>query len=391
VGKAIGGTDHSRRGAVMARAILDRLDLSPEDIDAACHLIEKHLVMYRVAVRRDLEDPTAIAEFAREVQGRDGLRDLYLLTVADLTTTSPTSMTNWKARMLDALFHASDALLAGSAAPNAARIARVHAQVKEHWGLEHDRAFLDEYLATMPERYLLSNTPAEIAAHARVAKRLGTTAVSAALVPSRHRDVAELCVVTESRPQTGLFVVTHDRPGLLASITAAITASRLEIHAAQIHSRPLPGGGAQAVDLFWVRSPLGSEGVKEVLPKLEHDLEQVITGQVAPKDLLRTPRPSRWSERPEPSVSTEILFHQHASAEHTVIEVLTKDRPGLLFTLAQALHELGITIAVAKVSTEGSRASDVFYVTEASGSKLVAGERVERVRESLLEVLGEAA
>ena len=37
------------------------------------------------------------------------------------------------------------------------------------------------------------------------------------------------------------------------------------------------------------------------------------------------------------------------------------------------MHELGISIAVAKVSTEGSRASDVFYVTEADGSKLASG------------------
>ena len=391
VGKAIGATDHSRRGAVMARAILDRLALPPQDIDAACHLIEKHLVMYRVAVRRDLEDPTAIAEFAREVQGRDGLLDLYLLTVADLATTSPTSLTKWKARMLDALYRASDALLSGNAAPNAARIARVHQQVREHWRGDEDAAFLSEYLATMPERYLLSNTPAEIAAHARVAKRLGKTAVSAALVPSRHLDVAELCVVTESRPQAGLFVVTHDRPGLLAAITAAITACRLEIHAAQIHSRQLPSGGAQAVDLFWVRSARGSEGVRDVLPKLERDLEQVITGRIAAKDLLRARHSSPWSERPVPSVSTEIMFHQHASAEHSVIEVLTKDRPGLLFTLAQALHELGMTIAVAKVNTEGSRASDVFYVTEADGKKLAGSERIQRVRERLLEVLGEGA
>ena len=101
VGKAIGGTDHSQRGAEMAVPILARLCFSPEDVEEACHLIRKHLVMYHVATRRDLDDPETLLELARDVHGREGLRDLYLLTVADLSTTSPTSMTSWKARMLD--------------------------------------------------------------------------------------------------------------------------------------------------------------------------------------------------------------------------------------------------------------------------------------------------
>src|SRR5262249_48832303 len=57
VGKAIGGTDHSQRGAEMARLILARLGLAQEDVDEACHLVRKHLLMYHVATRRDLDDP----------------------------------------------------------------------------------------------------------------------------------------------------------------------------------------------------------------------------------------------------------------------------------------------------------------------------------------------
>ncbi len=49
VGKAIGGKDHSRRGPDMARAILGRLGLPPEDVEEGCHLILQHLLMYHVA------------------------------------------------------------------------------------------------------------------------------------------------------------------------------------------------------------------------------------------------------------------------------------------------------------------------------------------------------
>jgi len=388
VGKAIGGTGHARRGAEMANLILTRMGFTPEDREAACQLVSKHLKMYLAAVRRDLEDPSTLAEFVREVQGRAGLRDLYLLTVVDLSTTSPTSMTKWKAGMLDALFHASDAQLSGTSRTEPGWLSRVRAQIKEHWASQNDAAFLNEFIDTMPERYLLSNSAAEITAHARVAQCLAGNPVSAALVPSRHPDVAELCVVTAAGPAAGLCVVTDDRPGLLAAIAAVITAGRLEIHAAQIHSRVLPGGAVQAVDLFWVRSPEGADGVKDTLPKLQHDLEQVITGRIAPKELLKRKAVSRWSERPQPMVPTEVVFDHDASAEHSVIEVLTKDRPGLLFMLAQGLHELGVSIGVAKISTEGSRVSDVFYVTEFDGHKLDSGDRTRMVREGLLKLLG---
>jgi [protein-PII] uridylyltransferase len=387
VGKGVGHRDHSRRGAEMARGILTRLGLSPEDVDDACDLILHHLRMYVTAARRDIEDPATIAEFAQEVRGREGLRNLYLLTVADVSTTSPTSMTRWKSRMLDALFGATDAMLSGSGLSDAGRISHVRDEVKALWGSPAHLQFLEEFLDTMPRRYLLSNTPAEIVAHTRVALAVQDGPVNAALVPSRHPDVAELCIVTSERTAE-LCVVTHDRPGLLAAIASAIVANRLEVHAAHIHSRRLANGSVQAVDLFWVRDRAsGLEGVERALPKLASDLRSVVTGAVTPREMAKRPRPSPWSERPAPSVSTDVSIDNLVSSRHTVIEVVTKDRPGLLFALAEVMHDLGLTIAVAKIDTEGNRVADVFYVTETDGRKLDTKERLAEVRDGLLRAL----
>ena len=84
IGKAIGGRDHARRGADMARTILLRLGFAQAEIEDVCLLILHHLVMYRVAARRDLEDPATVSEFVEEVRGAEGLRHLFLLTFADL-------------------------------------------------------------------------------------------------------------------------------------------------------------------------------------------------------------------------------------------------------------------------------------------------------------------
>ncbi|HKU42622.1 MAG TPA: HD domain-containing protein, partial [Polyangiales bacterium] len=389
IGKAERGKHHAQRGAAMARVILTRLGLAEPDVDEACRLVREHLSMYLVAMRRDVEDARTVAEFTRQLSGRSGLCALYLLTVADLCTTSPTSMTRWKGSMLDTLFHAADRSLGTGLPLEHDQLQRLREEAAQHWDAGLPAEFLHEFCDSMPERYLLTSTSAEIAAHAKVALQVRGEAVTAALVPSRHPDVAELCVVTEGRPaaEPGLCVVAGDRPGLLAAITAALAANRLDIYAAQIHSRKLADGALQAIDLFWVRDRVEGVGVVEsVLPKLRRDLRSVITGEVQPHELLSKRKPPRWSVRPSPKVSTEVSIDNDAAPQHTVIEVLTKDQAGVLFAIAQAMHDLGLTIAVAKVNTEGERAADVFYVTEADGSKLAA-ERSAAVRQALLSAL----
>jgi [protein-PII] uridylyltransferase len=86
-------------------------------------------------------------------------------------------------------------------------------------------------------------------------------------------------------------------------------------------------------------------------------------------------------------VSTEVLFDNRSSPHHTVIEVFAKDRAGLLYTLADALHRLGLAISVSKINTEGTRVADVFYVRELDGSKLASGSRQQEVREALVRAI----
>lgn len=371
IGKAIGGKDHARRGALMSRPILERLGLPEPEIESVCHLVDRHLAMYHVATRRDFEDPATVAEFAREARDSATLRKLYLLTVADLSTTSPTSMTSWKARMLDDLFLATDAHFSGD--HTVYRSARVREAVRARYGAS---PFLDAFLDSMPERYLLAHEPDAIVAHARLAEDGLGEPVALSLLPSGHAEMAELCVVGA------------DRSGFLAAVTAALSANRLEVHKAEIHSRQLSCGKVQVFDLLWVRhASTGVEGVENVLPKVRDDLRAILLGATKAEELFSQRGWSVWRERPTPAVKTEVTIDHRASPKYTVIEVLTRDRPGLLFTLAQTLHELGLSIALAKVATEGTRAADVFYVTEDDGSKPTDDLRRARIRDRILDAL----
>ncbi|HLK36511.1 MAG TPA: [protein-PII] uridylyltransferase [Polyangiaceae bacterium] len=365
--------DHPRAGAALCDRILPRLGLSAQEVSEARSLVVDHLRMYSVATRRDIEDASTVEEFCRTVGGREGLRRLYLLTVADVSTTSPSAMTSWKARMLDALYKAADKYLAGQQNPTEdVRAEEISDAVRALWPGE--RSPLDQLLGALPKRYLLANAPESIVRHAMTVGARGGRAAHVARVPSRHAEAAELCVVAD------------DRPGLLASIAAAITANRLEVLGAEVYSHPV-GVEREALDLFWVRDRAsGVAEVDEILPRLARDLEDVCSGRVDPASLLRdrTGNASRWSVRPTPAVPTEILFDDDASPRHTVVEVHAKDRRGLLYTLARALYELGLSISLSKISTEGARVTDVFYVREIDGTKVAVGPRRQRIVESLL-------
>src|SRR5690606_29424831 len=108
VGKDAGGKNHAERGADLADAILTRLRFPKESIHGVQHLIRKHLKMYLIATRRDVDDPRTLERFCADLEGTEGLRELYLLTVADVSTTSPTALTPWKQRMLDELYYATE-------------------------------------------------------------------------------------------------------------------------------------------------------------------------------------------------------------------------------------------------------------------------------------------
>ena len=160
--------------------------------------------------------------------------------------------------------------------------------------------------------------------------------------------------------------------------------------AAQVYSRVSPGA-VEAVDLFWVRDrDGGTEGVERAMPRLARDLDEVCSGRVDAAELLKTRvgSGSPWRERPSPAVPTEVQVDDRASPRHTVVEVFAKDRPGLLYTLARALHELGLSIALSKINTEGTRVADVFYVNELDGLKVAPGPRRQQIHDALVRAVG---
>jgi [protein-PII] uridylyltransferase len=65
-----------------------------------------------------------------------------------------------------------------------------------------------------------------------------------------------------------------------------------------------------------------------------------------------------------------------------VVDVFCADRVGLLHTLSRTFFDLGLTVDLARITTEGHRAADAFYVRTAEGERL-EGETARQVVEAI--------
>ena len=363
------GRDHSIVGAEMMTNVAARLSLSPEESERAVWLVREHLSMYKVAMKRDVSDPALVADFARTVGTTERLRDLYVLTFADLSTTGPTVMTDWKATMLADLFkRTADLLSAGPGDRAEAQDARkmVLARAPED-------AFLAAFVDSLPDRYFHQHGPDAALRHAETC---------------RARAGAIVKVAAFDRPaelSTELVVVCDDGPGVLARIAGALAAHRLEVTAAQIHSRR----GGEVVDAFTLRAPPGRGALPAaVLSRFEADLADLLAGRIEPEALLAARRPATGlAAKPVPVTPTRVDVDNGASPTHTVVDVYTHDQPGVLYAITRSLAAAGLTIARARLGSEGSRVADAFYVSDVDGAKITDATRLATVRRGIVEAL----
>ena len=85
-------------------------------------------------------------------------------------------------------------------------------------------------------------------------------------------------------------------------------------------------------------------------------------------------------------VPTRVIFYKDDAAQRSIVELITTDNPGLLSQVGQVFYKQSIELQGAKVSTVGSQAEDIFYVTNSDNQPLTKAEQ-ESLREQLIDTL----
>ena len=368
------GGDHSVLGAEVAELLCPRFGFNEAETETVAWLVRHHLDMSNIAFKRDLDDPKTTIDFVEIVQSPERLRLLLCLTAVDIRAVGPGRWNNWKAALLREIYYRSEAVMKGGfegerMGDRAAEIREMLFERLTNWTADA----VDEHFKRGPASYWLYYSSDTLVRHARFVRQATEAGRPLAIDTEIERELD----VTE------LTVYAADHPGLFNKIAAAIAVCGASIVDARIYTF----NNGMALDSFWIQDATGHTiDSQSGLSRIEERIEQSLAGQLRVVDEMTKRRglPSRTDVF---KVPPRVLIDNKASNTFSLIEVNGRDRPGLLYDITRALHDLGLQIASAKISTYGERVVDVFYVKDVFGMKVDHKGKLQQIEKTLLEAL----
>ncbi len=367
--------DHSILGAKIARKLAPRLGLKPKECETTEWLVRYHLLMSDMAQKRDISDPRTVRDFAKAVKTRERLDLLTVLTVCDIRGVGPSTWNNWKAVLLRNL-HAMTAiaLKGGLEALNAEARAGVAqkalTEALADWSAKDLRAEKARHYA--PYWQCL---PGEVhVVFAKLLRAIGQQEIGIDMLPDEDRDATRIC-----------FALA-DHPGIFSRLAGSLAL----VGANVVDARSYTSRDGHATAVFWIQDHDGAPYEAARLPRLNTMIARILNGEVLAREALADKDKYKKRERPF-QVATNISFDNEGSEIYTIIEVDTRDRPGLLYDLARTLADNNVYIASAVIATYGAQAVDTFYVKDMFGLKFHSAARRKTLERKLREAIERGA
>ncbi len=345
--------DHSILGAKIVRTVAPRLGLKAEDVDTVEWLVRYHLLMSDMAQKRDIADPRTVRDFAKAVKTVDRLDLLCVLTVCDIRGVGPNTWNNWKAVLIRALYRQTKrALKDGMEALNrdnrGAEAKKALRTALSDW----TRKDLQTEVARHYEPYWQGLHVTAHVAFAELLRGVSEEDIRIDLHPDEDRDATRICFVMQ------------DHPGIFARLTGALALVGANI----VDARSYTTKDGWVTDAFWVQDAEGNPYEAARLPRLRRMIERTLRGEVLTREAMKDRDRVKKREKAF-KVATHITFDNDGSDIYTIIEVDTRDRPGLLHDLTRALAGSNVYVANAVIATYGEQVVDTFYVKDMFGLK----------------------
>jgi [protein-PII] uridylyltransferase len=375
IGKGKPGEDHSLKGAEIVRRVLAKKGLDPVEIDTIAFLVREHLLLSKVATRRDLNDEETALLCARKITDPDQLKMLYLLTVADSISTGPKAWNEWTLTLIRDLTLKVLLVLQSDELANPQAVESSEAKkaaLLETANTPEMKSQFASLLSHMSPRYLLYTEVKDIAAHAMLYQQLG------------EKPFVWYMAESEMKTNRTITICAKDRPGLFSNIAGVLTLSGFDILDARVYT----WRNRIALDIVEVRAPDDFEFEQQRLDRASARLHDALSGKLDLGAALTERMAAYSSQEHRPSRRPhKIKINNHSSSFFTIIEVFTYDFPGLLFLVTHALFQCGLDLWVAKIATKVDQVVDVFYVRDLNGQKIIAPDQVALIEKTILRML----
>jgi [protein-PII] uridylyltransferase len=371
------GTDHSTFGELEALKFCQAHALSDNDARLVAWLVRHHLLMSTTVQRQDIYDPDVVKNFAQQVEDTIHLDYLYLLTVADIRATNPKLWNSWKNALLTELYKKTQIILhhgLGDVLNKQLHIQDLQKQARE--GLthdEHDNERITALWNDLGDDYFLHSSPQEVIRETQAILDYATDDNPLVLERLEAKGGTEF-----------IMIYTQTCEDLFADTTYFLEQKNLTIVDAYI----VPTQSKYIISGYTVLENGGEEiqpqeRVEEILAGLKQVLSCKTRVPLTPI-VRHIPRELKLF-----SVPTRVTFMQDHINSHTVLEVITTDRPGVLSRIAQAFVTCDVQIKKANIGTFGIRVEDIFFVTDYKNNGLCSADQLDCLREKLSELLDE--
>ena len=364
----VSGERHVQEGVALCKTVGQRIGLAAEDTERIAFLVEHHMLMSTIALYRDTDDPETIRQFARTMQTDERLRALFLLTYADMKAVAPNVWNEWKGALLLKLYLRAEKILLG-------RAEAVDDEFWKHPKAEEARAYspveirdqVAGHIRGLGERYFMAFMPDQIAAHLQCVREAAQTGLAVHRVPNAAADTTEV------------VVCTRDYYGVFSEIAGSFASQLIDVRSAALFTRP----DGITVDCFTVADATHLRPLTRAqFDVFERVLRAVLLEKKPIQDYVEHAKRRLFALlQAHVPVRTRITFDNQSSGTHTVIDLETGDRTGLLYDSARAMTSAGLDIASARIVTDARRVRDSFYVT--LNHEKIGADMEDRLRETL--------
>ena len=369
------GGDHSELGAVDALEFCLQHELTEEEAELVSWLVKNHLIMSVTAQRKDISDPDIVNQFADNVKNQINLDYLYLLTVADIRGTNPTTWNSWKDSLLAELYNKTSVVLRLGKQTTVSIDKSIRQSQQSSLNILTKQGYSPEQIEQIwlpfSDEYFLRFTPDEISRHiSLVLKSDKNKLPDIELEPQNEKGTVEISIYMNN--EDGQFVKT----------TSALEQLDLNIVDAYIMTTD---EDKYTLSVFQVLNDEADPSVfayrlEEISSNLNKLLEADSEVSVVPTKHI--PRIHKHFDVP-----TKITFSQDVSKQRSVITISSSDTPGLLARISRAFVESGVRVHNAKIATMGERAEDLFQITDQNNLPITDEKLQETISSKLISYL----
>ena len=363
--------DHSILGAKIAKQVSPRLGLNKQETETVEWLVRYHLLMSDMAQKRDISDPRTVRDFAKAVQSVKRLNLLTVLTVCDVRSVGPDTWNNWKATLIRQLYSETKAILEqGAEALNREnRMTEAKKALREKLSEWDNKDIKIETGRHYPPYWQGFQVDAQFA-FAKLLRDLGADEIKIELTPDTDRDATRIC-----------FALS-DHPGIFSRLAGALAL----VGANVVDARSYTSKDGFATAAFWIQDGDGSPYNQARFSRLRRMIEKTLSGEVITREAIKERDKFKKREKAF-KVPTSITFDNEGSEIYTIIEVDTRDRPGLLFDLTRTLANMNVYIASAVIATYGEQVVDSFYVKDMFGLKFHSESKQKKLEQNLRQAI----